>query len=99
MSKTKPEPASQKTVKVTLGGIDYQVPRLNVGQLEDMMAAVEGAGMRHFDGLRIAMRRATPVIEDLSLIEASPSELGVALNAITGFSGVVLAKSGEARKA
>lgn len=86
-----------KTVKITLGDHEFEVPRLNVGQIEEMMESVSSGKMRAFDGLRIALRRATPLCEDLSLIECTPAELIKGLNEITAISGVVLAKPGKAK--
>lgn len=85
-----------KTVTVTLGEASYEVPQLNVGQIEDMMEAATSGKMRAFDGLRIALRRAKPACEDVSTIEASPAELTAALNDICAASGVTLGRSGKA---
>jgi hypothetical protein len=73
------------SVKVTLGGVEYTVPQLNVGQLEDISNT-----RKPFDVLRIALRRAEPKLslEQINDIEATKPEIDAAMDAIMAQSGV-----------
>ncbi len=86
-------------IKITLGEVEFDVPRLNIGQIEEIAAITASGKSRPFDALRIAMTRATPACEDLSSVEASPLEISAAMEAILKASGVVLAKPGGSQKA
>lgn len=75
-------------IKVTLGGTDYSVPKLNIGQLEEVTAAFDMLPVRRpFAILRIAMRRATPVIENWDEVEPGNDEVAAAVSAILANSG------------
>lgn len=73
-----------KTVTVTLAGTEYLVPKMNVGQLEEM---TDSRG-RSFDILRIALRRAEPKVADVNAIEADPAEISAAVKAILECAGL-----------
>jgi hypothetical protein len=79
------------SVKVTLGGVDYDVPKMNIGQLEEVTVAFDlPPARRPFAILKIAMKRAQPAIPDFGAIEASNDEIAMAVRAIlfnSGFEG------------
>lgn len=103
-----------KTIKITLGDDEYEVPRLNIGQIEDLMdvQAEAAAGSSASTGdIRpiyqrakkisiIVLRRATPKIEDFDALECSHIDLRVATDAVLAFSGMKgKAPEGEAEPA
>lgn len=73
-----------KSVTVILAGDPYEVPHLNIGQLQEI---TESDG-KSFAVLRIAMRRAKPKIVDLDAIEAEPDEVAAAVKGILIASGL-----------
>ena len=76
------------SVFVTLGGADYAVPKMNVGQLEELAQAFELPGARRpFAILRIALKRAEPKIADIGVIEAGNDEIAAAVEAVLANSG------------
>ena len=78
------------SVSVTLGEVAYDVPKMNVGQLEEVTVAFDlPPARRPFAILRIAMKRATPKIEDFGTIEAGNDEIAAAVTAILSNSGFV----------
>lgn len=72
------------TLEVTLGGVRYVVPKLNVGQIEEITE--RGRTGRPFDVLRLAFARVEPKV-DVNTIEADADEIGAAIRAIMAFSG------------
>lgn len=71
------------SVKVTLAGKEYDVPMLNIGQLELVTDALAGSPMRATFGiLKIALRRATPPVAKPDEIEATRDEVAAAVDAI-----------------
>ena len=82
-----------REAKCTLDGVEYTVPALNIGQLEQVTEAFDGPRTKiPFAVLRIAMHRASPKID---LANASPSmdELATAVQAILETAGL---QKGEA---
>jgi hypothetical protein len=78
-----------KTSAVTLGGTEYQVPQMNIGQLERVTDLFAAGGTRiGFGVLRIAMERATPPVPDASAIEATTEEISAAVKDILTMSGL-----------
>lgn len=74
--------------KITLADVEYDVPKLNIGQLEEVSGAFELPAMkRTFAILRIALKRATPKIEDVNGIEATNDEIASAMSEILKASG------------
>jgi hypothetical protein len=74
-----------KTVTVSLGGTDYIVPMLNVGQLgriQDLPTNMAGFGT-----LKIALERADPKVENFETIEATRIEIKKAIAGILHLSG------------
>lgn len=79
--------------KITLGGVVYSVPMLNIGQIEEM-AGVEDLPplQRSLGTIRIALQRATPPIPDaFKEIETSPHEIGEAFKKILQAAGLTKA--------
>lgn len=75
-------------VTVTLAGDDYQVPKMNLGQLEEVTVAFDlPAARRPFAILKIAMLRAEPKITDIGGIEAGNDEIATAVRTILANSG------------
>lgn len=83
------------SIKVKLGETDYHVPKMNIGQIEDM-AELDKGGKWTFLALAILMRRATPGIEDIREIEAAPDQVRVAIETIMRGSGYELPDSKNA---
>lgn len=75
-----------KSVTVTLAGVEYVVPKLNVGQIEEIVMN-RGKG-RPFDALRVALLRAEPKVADLDAIEADPAEIAAAVGAVLELAGI-----------
>lgn len=82
-----------KSVKVTLAETEYDVPMLNVGQLELVTDALAGPAMRAtFAILKIALKRATPAVPTPDEIEATRDEVATAVDAILVLAGFKEAK-------
>jgi hypothetical protein len=78
-----------KTITVPLGGTDYTIPMLNLGQLEDAAVVLSGEPARaSFGVLRIALSRATPKVEDVAALEIDADELKSAVEQILTLSGL-----------
>ncbi len=88
-----------KTAKVVLGGDEYEVHKLNVGELEEVVDILENTAKARvpFAILRIALKRATPAVPDAGAIEAEPAEVRDAVVAILALSGMTptIAAPGE----
>ena len=83
-----------KPVKVMLGGTEYAVSRLNIGQIErvaDVLDAVdEGAGggrRKTMAILAIALERCDPAVPDYREVTATREEIPAAVDAILLASG------------
>lgn len=82
---------AKKTVTVTLGGDAYEVPRLNIGQLEevsDLLSQDVSDGRRSLAILRIALRRATPKVDDVGEIEMDLNDMSAAVLAVLELAGL-----------
>lgn len=78
-----------KTSSVTLGGTTYEVPQMNIAQLEQVTDLFAAGGVRTgFGVLRIALARAVPAVPDPSAIEATTDEIKDAVKAILVMSGM-----------
>lgn len=80
-----------KTVQITLGGTEYTVPRLNIGELEELTEIVTStpATKLAFQVLGIALRRAKPSLpEDIKSIETDGHEIKEALSRIMILAGM-----------
>lgn len=76
------------SIKVKLGGSDYDVPKMNIGQLEDVTVAFDlPPARRAFAILKIALKRAIPKIDDLGALEADNDEIASAVTDILANSG------------
>lgn len=86
-----------KTVTVMLGETEYKLHALTVGEIEEI-ADIMGGDLNKarvpFAILRIAMRRADPLCEDVNSLVATPKQIGEAVGAVMSASG--LEQSGEA---
>jgi hypothetical protein len=78
-----------KTVTVTLDGADYNVPKLNLGQLERASEALVQQPKERlpFEVLRIAFERVVPVTI-VSDLEPDAGELQTAVTQILALSGL-----------
>lgn len=78
-----------REAKVTLDGVDYTVPALNIGQLQEVSAVITGgaAAVGGFDILKIALRRATPKA-DLETIAPTMDEVGAFVQEVLKLSGL-----------
>lgn len=84
------------SIKVTLGGQEYDVPKMNVGQLEEVTVAFDHpAARRPFAILKIAMRRSVPASPNINDIEADNEEIAFAVRAVLKNSGFKTEKEGE----
>jgi len=86
---------AKKTATITLGENTYEIPQLNIGQLEDIAIAATSGKARPFEILRVIMSRAIPACKDIKTIEASPAEIRAATDAIMALSDLEIPK-GEA---
>jgi hypothetical protein len=87
-----------RNTTVSLGETNYAVPHLNLGEIEEIGEVFENqtAGLkRAYALLEIILRRASPAVENVRMIEASPEELGVAINKALQFSGLQIETKGE----
>jgi hypothetical protein len=76
------------SITVTLGGVDYSVPKLNLGQMREVTKAFSGdKDDISFSILAIALKRADPKPIDPMAIEAEVTEIGAAVSAILEFAG------------
>ena len=76
------------SIIVTLGGVGYSVPKLNIGQLREVTKAFSGdKDDVSFAILAIALKRADPKPIDPMTIEADVLEIGAAVSAILEFAG------------
>ena len=76
--------------KVSLGGVEYAVPPLNIGQIERLAEAFQGSAARApFEVIRIALVRASPAVGSggVDAIEATIDEIRAAAEAIMAASG------------
>jgi hypothetical protein len=81
------------SVKITLGGQEFDVPKMNIGQLEEVTVAFDlPAARRPFSILKIAMKRSVPAIPDIGAIEASNEEIADTVRAVLANSGFTAAK-------
>jgi len=77
-----------KEATITLDGVSYVVPALNIGQLEDLTVAFDGAKARiPFEILRIALARVEPQV-DLRNLTPTMDEVGTAVQAILETAGL-----------
>lgn len=77
-----------KSAKIYLGEAEYDVPMLNIGQLERVTDLIVAGGTRvGFSVLRIALERATPKVEDAGAVEASADQVRGAVKSIMVMSG------------
>lgn len=86
-----------RTVTVTLDGKDYEVPRLNIGQLEEVTEAfaTKRPAAAAYAVLGIAMKRASPPLDGFfDDIEPTVEEIRIATEAVLAHSG--FAKNAEA---
>ncbi len=87
-----------KSVEVTLGGREYEVPMLNVEQLERVQDLLETAPKKSgFGVLRIALERAEPKVEKPGDIEATHHEIKKAIDSIMKLSGFEAPQSPNAK--
>lgn len=82
------------SITITLGETKYEVPKMNIGQLEEVTEAFELPPIkRPFAILKIAMRRAEPKVDNFADLEAGNDEISVAIPAILKNSGFAQAAS------
>ena len=74
-------------VKVTLGDKEFTVPKMNIGQVEDLADLDVPPKKWSFAALGILMRRADPEVKDIRDIEASPGDVREAIQKILAASG------------
>ncbi len=74
-------------IKVTLGGADYSVPKMNIGQIEDFTAISRGDPKWASKSLQILLSRADPKVADVREMEATPEEVRTAIDEILIASG------------
>src|SRR5262245_29322045 len=76
------------SIKVMLGGAEYEVPKMNIGQLEEVTIAFDlPPARRPFAILKIAMKRAQPKLADINDLEPGNDEITVAIRDILANSG------------
>ena len=76
------------TIKVKLGDAEYEVPKLNIGQLEDIQALGDLPPTKwSFAAIAILMRRAKPVITEIREVECEPAQMSEAIQQVMRHSG------------
>jgi hypothetical protein len=77
-----------KSIKVTLDGVGYDVPKFNCAQQREVTRLFDSAAPDiGFDILALAFSRATPKV-DVNTLEPDFEEIGAAVQAILAFSGL-----------
>lgn len=77
-----------KDATIVIDGTSYTIPKLNIGQLEEVAEAFDGSRTKiPFLILKIAMRRATPKV-DFDTLSPSMDEIGDAVQAILQTAGL-----------
>jgi hypothetical protein len=88
-----------KTETLSLGGREYKVRHLNLGEIEEienLFADDKIVGLkRSYMLLAIILRRASPDVADVRTIEASPVELNAAISRALIFSGLKSAEDAD----
>src|SRR5690242_1433283 len=81
------------STKVMLAGVEYDVPMLNIGQLERVTEALAGGtpSKGAFQVLRVAMERAMPKISGggVNALEVKRDEIAAAVRAVLKDAGFV----------
>ena len=73
--------------KIKLGETEYDVPKMNIGQLEEVTVALDlPAIKRPFAILRIAFARSTPKV-DVNSVEATNAQIAAAITEILSAAG------------
>jgi hypothetical protein len=76
-------------LKVSLGGTEYDVPKLNIGQLRQVTKIFSGPVEDvSFDILKVALARAEPKVTDVDQLEADVGEIGKAVSDILVHAGL-----------
>ncbi len=76
------------TIKVSLGGTDYVVPKLNIGQLREITKLFAAAKDDiSFEIVAVALRRAEPKVADINEVVADIDDVGKAVQDVLVFSG------------
>lgn len=74
-------------IKVTLGEVDYQVSKMNIGQIEDLQALDASSPRWSFQALAIMMKRSSPKVADVRELEAELPQIQSAIKAVMTQSG------------
>lgn len=74
-------------MNVTLGDVSYDVPKMNIGQIEELSLLDLPPARWTYAVLRIVMKRAVPQVPDLNEIEATPQQIRDAVEAVLQASG------------
>ena len=77
------------SIKITLGNTEYDVPPMNVGQIEDVSALDAAANNKKwtYQAFAIVIRRAVPEIKEPREVEATPAQLRECIEKIMRNSG------------
>jgi hypothetical protein len=76
------------SIKVSLGGVDYVVPKLNIGQLREITRLFAAAKDDiSYEIVAVALRRAEPKVNDINEIVAKIDDVGKAVQDVLVFSG------------
>jgi hypothetical protein len=91
-----------KNVTISLGGVDYVVPQMNIGQIEDLSEISSDASLPNFKRGRmiseVILRRAVPAIPSVRDLECTAEELRAATDTVLEMSGMAkVASPGEAQ--
>ena len=78
-----------REAKCTLDGVEYTVPALNIGQLQEVAASIASgaASTGGFEVIKIALRRASPKA-DLEQIAPTMDEIGAFVKSVLNLSGL-----------
>jgi hypothetical protein len=81
-----------KTISLSLGGSNFAVPMMNLGQQARAMAIDEATPDALLQILKIGLEGATPEVSLLDEIRATPREIRDAVEKLAAFSGFKIAE-------
>ena len=80
---------AKRTAVIKLEGVDYTIHAFNLDEIEMLSTILEGPKAKiPMQIIRLAMKRAAPKLDDVSLIEPEPGEIPAAVDTIIDLAGL-----------